>query len=350
MLETIAIQKKHSSHRPLTPWELPQLLTPMHQHKATKKRKPVERPHYLQLLTFIYRNRFAVANQIQRRFTTLLRSDRTTRRHLEELQSLGYLATAPARGVSPLFPKILYVTGRGVKKIAQAYEAKGKTWSPSRIDRAGRHTAEGYSAEHLIHEVFITEFLLGAWKTGNDRKDIEVLTIQRRSLFKHPAFGPKAKGRLTPDAMFVFRQDGGLMVGFVELDTGTMNKKQLVRKFRRYQEWSQSAAGREYLIDLYRRHGAKEPRPVFRLYVIAQDRDRSDDGRRLATIAKAARIAAPALADRVRLTTVTELQAHFDQAVLVAPIWHRVNETVGQTQPPLRRIVSPPSAAINRGP
>lgn len=304
----------------------------MHQHKATKKKKAIERPHYIQLLTFVYRNRFAVANQIQRRFAALLRSDRTTRRQLEELQSLRYLATAPARGVSPLFPKIFFVTGRGIRKVAEAYEAKGKLWSPSRIDRAGRHTAEGYSAEHLIHEVFITEFLLGVWKSGNDSNGIEVLTIQRRSLFKHPAFGSKAKGRLTPDALFVFRQDGGLMIGLVELDTGTMNKKQLVRKFRRYQEWSQSSAGRDYLIDLYRRHGAKEPRPVFRLYVIAQDRDRSDDRRRLTTIAKAVGIAAPALADRVRLTTVTELQANYDQAALVAPIWHRIATAVSRTQ------------------
>jgi hypothetical protein len=316
------IPKRPSSRHPLTPWELPRLLTPMHQHKRQAMRKEaVERPHYNQILSFVYRNRFAVANQIQRRFAATLRSDRTTRRHLEELESLGYLSTAPARGVSPLFPKIFYVTGRGARRLAVEYAAKEGTWKPSRVDRAGRHTAEGYSAEHLIHEVFITEFLLGVWKTGQHREDLEVLTIQRRSITKHSAFRIDAKSRLTPDALFIFRQHGGLMVGLVELDTGTMNRKQLGRKFHRYEAWSQLPTGRQYLIDLYRRYGAKEPRPTFRLYIVAQDRTRADDRRRLEAIAKTVHVAAPALAGRVWLTTVADLQAHYNEAILAAALW-----------------------------
>ena len=318
----------------------------MHQHKHGKKKRAVERPHYKQILSFVHRNRFAVANQIQRRFATVLRSARTARRHLEELETLGDLATAPARGVSPLFPKILYVTGRGARKLAAAYDAKGKSWQPSRIDRAGRHSAEGYSAEHLIHEVFITEFLLGVWKTGEERKNVEILTIQRRSIIKHPAFGNTTKGRLTPDALFVFRQDGGLMVGLVELDTGTMNVKQLVKKFLRYQAWSQSTTGQQYLVDLYRRHGAKEPRPIFRLYVVAQDRTRTDDRRRLRAVAKAVQAASSSLAGRVRLTTVTELQAHYNEAILVAPIWHRVDEALAKTSKPQRAAVLAPNRRV----
>lgn len=319
------VQQTCSPRRPLTPWELPQLLTPMHRFKKGRRKRPIERPHFMQILSFVYRNRFAVANQIQRRFATVLRSDRTARRHLEELESLGYLATAPARGVSPLFPKILYVTGRGVRKIATALADKGKPWQPSRIDRAGRHTAEGYVAEHLVHELFITEFLLGVWQTGQQSDNFEILTMQRRSLVKHPAFASTAHGRLTPDALFVFRQEGGLMAGLLEVDTGTMNAKQLVTKFRRYHGWSQSTTGRQYLIDLYRRHGAKEPRPMFRLYVVAQDRNRTDDSRRVKTMARTVQAASPQLASRVLLTTIRILQAHNNASILDAPIWCRVD-------------------------
>ena len=85
--------------RPLTPWELPSLLISVHAYRRRKKEPKTERSHFPAILGFVYRNRFAVAFQIQRRFSDTLRSDRTTRRHLEELEALGYLAVAPARGV-----------------------------------------------------------------------------------------------------------------------------------------------------------------------------------------------------------------------------------------------------------
>src|SRR5262249_32955165 len=99
--------------RPLTPWELPSLLTPGAISRRAAKCGRKERPHFAAILGFVYRNRFAVASQIQRRLSGALRSGRTARRHLEELESMGYLGVAPARGAGPLFPKVYYVTGRG---------------------------------------------------------------------------------------------------------------------------------------------------------------------------------------------------------------------------------------------
>ena len=104
------INEIHEQQRqPLTPWELPSLLTSVHTYRRSRRKAGRERKHFPAILGFVYRNRFAVASQIQRRFSDVLRSDRTARRHLEELESLGYLAAAPARGVSPLFPKVYYV-------------------------------------------------------------------------------------------------------------------------------------------------------------------------------------------------------------------------------------------------
>ena len=56
---------------------------------------------------------------------------------LEEMESLGYLNIVPTRNTSPLFPKVYYVTGKGVRKLRDAYAAQGKTWEASRIDRKG---------------------------------------------------------------------------------------------------------------------------------------------------------------------------------------------------------------------
>ena len=256
----------------------------------------------------------------------MLRSDRTAHRHLEELESLGYLAVALARGVSPLFPKVYYVTGRGVRKLRKSLAAHEKPWKPSRVDRCGRNTQEGYSADHIIHELLITEFLLAVWQTVHGRRDLELLTVQRRSLAKHAAFqlavGAR-RSRLVPDAMFLFRQAGrGMVCYFIEMDNGTMNAKQIRAKYGRYAAWSQSATGQQYLLDLYRQHGASEPRPTFRLLVVARGRTGQNDEQRMQELwAPVAKLPAP-LQDRLWFTTVADLcRWQHNPLPLEATIW-----------------------------
>jgi len=320
-----------SVRRPLTPWELPKLLTPMHRYRQGKKHCAKERSHYPAILSFVYRNRFAIANQIQHRFSEILKSDRTTRRHLEELESLGFLATAPARGVSPLFPKVYYVTGRGVRKIQESLERKGKPWKHSRIDRRSRDAGEGYAAEHIVHEILITEFLLSLWQTVQARPDLELLTVQRRSLVKHLAFRViigNRKTRLIPDAMFLFRQQGGGMCCcFLELDNGTMNQKQLRVKFARYAAWAESATGKQFLIDLYQRHGANEPRPMFRILVVVRSRSgTSDDDRRNELLAGTTDLS-DNMRNRLWLMTASDFSGRSnDQFPFEATFWLRASE------------------------
>jgi hypothetical protein len=317
--------------RPLTPWELPSLLTPVHIYRRTVKRCKKERTHFAAILGFVYRNRFAVASQIQRRFSSILRSDRTARRHLEELESLGYLAVAPARGVGPLFPKVYYVTGRGVRRLKEALTTQDKPWQPSRIDRRARDAKEGYSAEQIIHEILITEFMLAVWQTIEGRPDLELLNIQRRSFTKHSAFrlvvGARST-RLAPDAMFLFRhKNQGMCCCFVELDNGTMNAKQLRVKFARYGAWSQSVQGQQYLINLYERYGAKEPKPKFRLLMVARSRTGLDDDGRSAELLKAAEGLTVGMRKQIWLTTVAALREHqHDDHPLDASVWLRLGD------------------------
>ena len=322
------IEIPRRQRQPLTPWELPSLLTSVHTYRRSRRKHGRERAHFPAILGFVYRNRFAVASQIQRRFSNVLRSDRTARRHLEELESLWYLAAAPARGVGPLFPKVYYVTGRGVRKLRKALTAQGKSWHAVRVDRRGHNAHEGYSADRIIHEILTTEFLLAIWQTVQGRPDLELLTIQRRSLAKHPAFRVAINGhntRLIPDAMFLFRQTGGGMACcFVEMDNGTMNKKKIRAKYARYLAWSQSAAGKQCLIDLYRHHGATEPRPTFRLLVVARSRTGKDDQQRMLELRGPVAKLPAVMQDRLWFTTVAALRSCQDYPLpLDAAIWRR---------------------------
>jgi hypothetical protein len=355
---SVSLQIPKKERRPLTPWELPCLLAPVHSFRRSTKRCRKERPHFAAILGFVYRNRFAVASQIQRRLSSALRSDRTARRHLEELEALGYLGVVPARGAGPLFPKVYYVSGRGVRRLGELLSERGKAWRPSCVDRRGRDSGEGYGAEQIIHEILITEFLLAVWQTIEQRTDLELLTFQRRSLAKHPAFGLAVGGRNTrvrPDAMFVFRhQCEGMSCCFLELDNGTMNAKQIRAKFARYAAWSQSAPSQHYLINLYGQHGAKEPRPVFRLLVVARSRTGLDDDGRLSELRTAASRLPTGLRQRVWLTTVAALREHqHDDPPLGANVWQRLGDSqrpaeLGlvekQAAPGLRHSLFPPAA------
>lgn len=278
----------------------------------------------LRFLSFVYRSRYAVASQIQRRFTSVLKSDRTARRHLAEMEAVGWLGVVPTRGVSPLWPKVFYVTPKGARRLRESLTAKGKRGDVIRVDRFRK---EGFSAEHVVHEVLTTEFMLAVWQTVQVCDDVDLVRMERRSLATHSAFRIGFAGRTTrliPDGMFVHRQEGrGLMCSFVELDTGSMSVKQLQAKFRRYDVWSTSAAGKEFLLEVYRRGGAKQPRPTYRLLFIANGGQTEDRGDRFQDV-MAASLHYPLVQRRIWFTTSANLlHCQFNAAPLRFAIWRR---------------------------
>ena len=125
--------------------------------------------------------------------------------------------------------------------------------------------------------------------------------------------------------MFLFRHaSGGMICCFVEVDNGTMNQKQIRAKYRRYVAWSQSPAGKQHLIDLYRCHGAIEPRPTFRLLVVARGRTGQDDHRRMQELCVPVAKLPAAMQDRLWFTTVEDLCCWRRHPLpLDAAIWRR---------------------------
>lgn len=327
--------KKPRKRRPaLTPWELPQLLTPLFTYKAKPAARAKARSYVAAVLGFVYRNRFAVSSQLRRRFPKTFSSDRTARRRLAEIQALGLLGVAPTRSTSPLWPKVYYVTGRGLKKLRRDLAARGTDWQPPVVDRAGRHKLEGYSSDRVVHELLTTELLLAVWQTVSQRPDLELLTVQRRALVRHPAFELRLKGktsRLIPDGLFLFRQKGGgMVVSLVEMDTGEMNAKQVTTKLVRYEAWMKSESGQNYLVDLYREYGATHPQPSFRVLIVCEDRAATGGMNRMAELLRLALPFSNALVDKLWFTTVAELRVHqHDPLPLGASLWRRGKDARG---------------------
>lgn len=300
MHETTNLQKRR---RPLSVWELPTLLRSVHEHRNSKPKNCKERRHVPAILAFVYRNRFAVANQIQRRFPQYLPSDRTARRRLAEMEALGYLGVVATNNTSPLWPKVYQVTKRGLSRLRQAHAKQTMDWAPTRSDRS---RSNGFSAQHVVHEILVTEFMLQVWLAGHERPNLELPKIERRSLIGNPAFRVAVNGKqswLAPDALFVIRrQEHGMMCCLVEVDTCSMSNRQLTKKLSRYAAWTGSPSGQQFLVDLYRRFGASKPKAAFRLLIVACDPIGQQHERRMLNILRAGNKAPCQLRDRIWLT------------------------------------------------
>lgn len=317
-----------SKHQAVSIWELQKLLTPMHRFRKSKQKTCRERPHFKAILAFVHRNRFAVASQIQRRFSKYLPSDRTTRRHLAEMEALGFLAVVETSNVSPLWPKVYFVTGRGLKWLRQALSDQGREWKGSLQDR---RRSNGSSAQHVLHELLTTEFLLKVWETGQASNELEILTTERRSLVKHDAFKLIVAGRLTrlqPDGMFLYLQRGkGLMVNFVEMDLCTMSIKQMEAKFRRYHLWAESLPANNYLKTLYEQHGAACPRAAFRILIVVASHNAASEQKRIKHILKIARKCSSAIRCRVWVTTASRFHNTQPTPFFSDLLWRRDSDS-----------------------
>ena len=112
----------------------------------------------------------------------------------------------------------------------------------------------------------------------------------------------------------------------VELDRGTMSPRQLRRKFARYDAWARSDRGQHYLSCIYQRFGATNPRPFFRLLLVACIGDEKRERRRVSQVARAARRFETRR--RLEITTGTQVAAWSTSDIFDAAIWYRVDELI----------------------
>lgn len=199
--------------------------------------------------------------------------------------------------------------------------AKGKTGHLIRNDRS---RTNGHSADHVVHEVLTTEFLLRLQQSVDATKSVDLLRTERRSLAKHPSFRLKVRGRWTrliPDAMFLHREKGrGMICSFLEIDTGSMRREQIEAKYARYDAWSKSRDGQNYLVELYKQHGSRKPAPAFRIVFVVCADPFLDEDHRLAELADLGQ-ANESICKRLWLTTASELNVPKNS--VLAPNWIR---------------------------
>lgn len=318
-----------SPRRPHSVWEFPRLTTSVHEYRKSKSPAPKIRKHYAAILAFIYRNRFVTSNQVQRRFGQFLKSDRTTRRHLAELQTLGFLETQPINSISPLLPKIFVVMAKGRRHLKAEFAKQGKSWEEAAYDR---RRSTGQSFVHIWHEIAITEFLLSVWEATQAQPDWKLPILERRSLIKHPAFEISRSGyrRVVPDGLFLILHPKGRIISLLEIDTGTESQRQLEKKLESYRRWAESPIGQDYLRNLYRQAGAENPKPSFRLLFVVAPKVIGSEEARLTMLHQVVEEQPPSLQARIWSTSTAQLRTTQTSRLLNAPIWYRAGMGAGE--------------------
>jgi hypothetical protein len=258
------------------------------------------------VLQFVAFHRTATAQQIYRHDPQLFgmtRSGRSMRMHLQTLAAAGDLQVV--RGPVNT-PNVYLITGQGLRNAGNG----NMELVPARRRRP--------SGSHLPHELLITEIavLLNevVWKLPS----FTVPWQERFGFRRHLCFGG-----LVPDYAFVIKHTGGLSVCFVEVSSGEESTTRFREKLTAYQLWSDTDVAQQFLIELYRTHGASQPRPQFRLLCVMHSRLGQNDDARLLQLVDAAAGIDTDMRRRLWCTTAELVGKSKD---LAGPIWLRLGE------------------------
>src|SRR5206468_329828 len=128
------------------------------------------------------------------------------------------------------------------------------------------------TGSHFLHELLITEVAVSLAHAVRARTDLSLPWEKRFGLIRTPAFTD-----LIPDYAFLLKHPQGLIACLVEVTSGEDSPTRIGQKLTEYANWSVNPVAQEFLTDLYRRHGAKDPRPQYRLVLVVHDRKSMND-------------------------------------------------------------------------
>lgn len=239
--------------------------------------------------------------------------------HLQTLAAAGDLQVI--RGPVNT-PNVYLITGRGLRNAGN----ENMDLVPARRRRP--------TGSHLPHELLITEIAVLLKEAVRKLPKFAVPWQERFGFRRHECFGG-----LVPDYAFLLKHTGGLSVCFVEVSSGEESTTRFREKLLAYQLWSDTDVAQQFLVELYRTHGASQLCPQFRLLCVMHSRlGQSDDARLLQLVDAAAGID-PGMRRRIWCTTAELVGKSKD---LAGSIWLRLGEwepAFDESGPRRRRVL-----------
>jgi len=159
-----------------------------------------------------------------------------------------------------------------------------------------------------LHELQITETAVCLYEYVRQQPDIHILEEGCFMLQSERAFES-----LVPDYWCLTLDQNGLMFHLFEMIAGEESGTRIRGMFEEYAAWSARDEVQDFLIQLYRRWGAKEPTPESRINCILHSRDWNHTDSRKERLAWLQTLhVPPAIQGRVSTTTNDALSAAMD--------------------------------------
>lgn len=187
----------------------------------------------------------------------------------------------------------------------------------------------------ILHELSISELAIARYEFVRECPTAQILEEGRFSLLPRSLTESKSKDsnlgfnnvfdRLVPDYWYLKRDRQGLMFRCEEHFVGEASTTRIKEKLLEYALWARREDVRQFLLHLYRMHGAKRPQPAFEVHCVLQSRSFqcTDDDKLRATLAQTLLVPAD-MQGRIWTTT----RQHLDEAVdtidgFNTPVWYR---------------------------
>lgn len=210
-----------------------------------------------EILRFLAVHRIALASHVQRALPHCFASDRSARRHLQTLADEGDVDILTYD--DPRRPNVYLITGQGLDRACDFMRVVPESVPARRDDPKG---------DHVLHELLITEVAVARYEFFRADRDHKHLWEERFGLHTIAAFAD-----VVPDYAQAYRSPHGCLIDFVEVLSGERSITRVQEKLQRWADWSESEAGQDFLLQSYRYFRAQNPRPVFRINIVAHNRN-----------------------------------------------------------------------------
>lgn len=213
------------------------------------------------IIAFFITHRTAYASHVVRYFPQLFKGkdpERIARRVLAIMSREGLLRIVTCN--DPFQHNVYMLTDHGIDYARNYMEV-----IPESLPSRRREP----KLDHTLHELLITEVAVDRHEFLRSNPEFDHLWEERFGFHRIPGFE-----MIVPDYAQLYRSPRGVLIDFVEVLSGERSITNVKQKLEKYDEWSRTADALDFLKLLYtHRGGVEDPAPVFRITIVAHNRN-----------------------------------------------------------------------------
>ena len=247
-------------------------------------------------------------------------------RHLNCLANQGYLSRHDYKDRSYVFN----ITNAGYERCRDGDINIDLNLIPYRYQEP--------TGKQVHHELLITSSATSLYQCMYTNPSVRILQEWRFGLGNIVVIDEETGEELhpfehkIPDYCYLSSDDNGLMFRVVEVVRGVESVDNLRSMITEYEVWEQTRAAEQFLVQLYRKFGANDPKPEFQVHCILESSSwkHTDAWKERMTMMQTFKVS-PRTQGRVWTTTKEAIESVRAEGLSInQPIWHRGKDLMGE--------------------